>query len=177
MIRADIPTLVDRLNDLADHYRVRPPGERSLTIWYDGLRTFPIETVADVLLNWPRHGRSMPTLADCYPRCEAIRRAQAQQRESSSQPLRGDPPSEAARLAIKAELAALRELFARGPRDPHEWIRRGLARIAAGARLPEAVRDAILTAAESRGITAAPLSDAEREAQEERLAIMAESGQ
>lgn len=174
MLTADLPTLTARLHELADYYRVRPPGERAITIWYEGLRSFQIETVAGVLIDWPSHSKDMPTLSQVYPRCMQIRRGEAMRTEALSQPLQWKPRSTPDRNMVARYIAELRGILSHGPRDHLEWIRRGLVRIGRGEDVPHVCRRMILDAALAKGIAIEQFADADREAVEERLAIMAE---
>lgn len=64
MNQSDIPTLRERLAELADAVGARPPGEAGVKAWLMALRDFPMPDVTDALDQWLRSKTKMPAPAD-----------------------------------------------------------------------------------------------------------------
>lgn len=64
MNQSDIPTLRDRLTELADAVGARAPGEGGVKAWLLALRDFPMPDVTDALDQWLRTKTKMPAPAD-----------------------------------------------------------------------------------------------------------------
>lgn len=64
MNQSDIPTLRDRLTELAEALGSKAPGEGGVKAWLLALRDFPMPDVTDALDQWLRTKTKMPAPAD-----------------------------------------------------------------------------------------------------------------
>ena len=64
MNQSDLPTLRDRLAELADAVGSRPPGDAGVKAWLMALRDFPMPDVTDAMDQWIRTKSKMAAPAD-----------------------------------------------------------------------------------------------------------------
>lgn len=149
MDRAGMIAVTGHLKALAELYRVRPPGDTEVRIWFDRLKALPTEDICDILIAWPDSNRFYPTIDQVLNtariRAAGFHRARYQQQLPDAQAV------QAASETGRRELAKIRAILARprpGPDAPPPWRR---------------LSDSIET-------------EAQREARLEREAIRAEGG-
>lgn len=66
MLPTDVATLKDRLAELAEVFERKNPTEKALKVWFDVLREFQVQTVAGVLIGWPKIHGKFPTPAEVW---------------------------------------------------------------------------------------------------------------
>jgi hypothetical protein len=147
---ADLPTLRDRLTELADALGAKIPGDAGMKAWLAALRDYPCQNVVDALDQWLRTKSKMPAPAE-------IRQ------------ILGVMTSE--RIERAAADRALEQMHTPATLEASTEVgRRELAKIWALIRSGKPARGDL-----GRALTESELEDqAEQEAIDERMAIMQE---
>ncbi len=177
MSPADLPTLRDRMAECLEALAGKPPSEAGVKGWFLALRDLPLPAVVDALDGWLRTKTKVPTPADIRAmvgnrRGEEMERAARDNAARSLTPdqLRPSTPDSPAYREFRARLA----MRGSTPTSPRWWAYRLRARELAGERLLRCQSAAWQAALDER-LPADDFLDAQREAAEERAAIVAES--
>ncbi len=165
----DIPTLRSRISECMEALSGKPPTEGAIKGWFVALRDLRIDHVVDALDSWLRTKSKLPTPVDI----RAMVGSKVSERvegiavpEKTLADLRPASPNSSAYREFKRRLA---EILARAKPGPREWARKLRAREMGGEKLLSWQSRAW------REVLGVPLrTEAEREADEERAAIMAE---
>jgi|SRR5271169_591265 len=71
MRESDVPTLRDRLTELAEALNGKPPTKAALTLWVTVLKEHPIERICDAISQWAREQTRFPAPAQIAKICAA----------------------------------------------------------------------------------------------------------
>jgi hypothetical protein len=127
VLPTDLPTLRDRLGELAEVFERKAPSEKALKVWYDVLREFPCEVVAGVLLGWPKLHTKFPAPADVRKIVgESLSFERERQAAKENQPFYPGVGGQQAQQFI----ASIREILKRPKWTPREHWERLLERSA-----------------------------------------------
>lgn len=162
MQAVDAPVVLEHLKQLAELYRVKPPTNAVMKIWFERLKQFAVHDVADVLIEWPDRHSVMPTIdkvraevLDRSLRFEHGRKArEARDVMPTYKPLPQDMAAFAEFQARMLEIKASIPLHRRQPPRPLPWHMRTTTDPRTWSR---------------------PLTEADVEERAERLAIQAEA--
>ncbi|BAP87278.1 sigma-54 interacting response regulator protein [Burkholderiales bacterium GJ-E10] len=175
---SDLPTLRSRVGECLEAMSGKPPTESAVKGWFAALRDLRLDHVVDALDNWLRTKSKIPTPADIRAmvgnrRGEEMERTAREDAARSPTPdqLRPATPNSPAYREFRARLAAMR---GRTPASHRGWAYQLRARELAGKRLLRCQSTAWRAAVDER-LPADDFLDAQREAAEERAAIVAES--
>ena len=177
MTKTDLPTLAQRLAETMGALGGKDPTEAALHGWFVALLDLPLPAVVDALDNWLRTKSKVPTPADIRAmvgnrRGEERERAAREDAARSLTPdqLRPATPDSPAYREFRARLA----MRGRAPASNRWWAYQLRAREQAGEQLLRC-QSAGWRAAIGERLPADDFLDAQREAAEERAAIVAES--
>ena len=177
MKATDLPTLANRLGQLADYYgKVRPTNE-ALKVWLDVLAGETLDDVQSVLTDWPKSHRVPPTGDEVLKLCRTAvsdrieRQAESNKRNAGTFGEFRDAigrstaaEAEQARRDIKEWIEASKNRRL----EPKGWARKLRDRELAGERLDRVQAEAW------RAVLGVTETEADREARLEREAIQAE---
>lgn len=73
MRREDLPTLAERLGQLAEAFDRKPPTPGAMLVWLDVLKEFALPEVESMLVDMPKRLTKFPAPADVWKACNERR--------------------------------------------------------------------------------------------------------
>lgn len=124
MRREDLPTLAERLGQLAEAFERKSPTPGAMLVWLDALKEFPLHEVESMLVDMPKRLTKFPAPADVWKACNERRSERienAARLHAKEQPIRV-AHLQADSFIARREMAKIKAILAKPRPSKRAWI-------------------------------------------------------